>query len=48
MTENIRSEFVAHGIGPSHSRRAAIHLAAEMPPPVLAELLGLSPTAAGR
>ncbi|MGW5229925.1 hypothetical protein ACWEP5_33975 [Nocardia niigatensis] len=49
VTENIRGELVAHGIRPHHARHAAMFgLAAEMPTPVLSELLGLSPTTAGR
>lgn len=49
VTENIRSELGAHGIHPHHARHAAIfHLAADMPTPVLAELLGISPITAGR
>jgi hypothetical protein len=40
---------VARGIQPSHARKAAMfQLAAEIPAPVLAELLGLSPTTASR
>ncbi|MFI9538341.1 hypothetical protein ACIG56_34560 [Nocardia fusca] len=49
VTENIRSELVAHGIRPHHARHAAMfHLAADLPTPVLAELLGISPTTASR
>ncbi|MFE3443514.1 hypothetical protein ACFXNW_10820 [Nocardia sp. NPDC059180] len=49
VTENIRSELVANGIHPNHARHAAMfHLAAEIPTPVLAELLGLSPYTANR
>ncbi|WP_433194001.1 hypothetical protein ACQP1G_37540 [Nocardia sp. CA-107356] len=49
VTENIRGHLVARGIRPGHARKAALfHLAAAMPTPVLAELLGLSPTTAAR
>lgn len=49
VTENIRGELVARGIRPNHARKAAMfHLAASMPTPILAELLGLSPVTAGR
>lgn len=49
VTENLRSELRARGIPPNHARKAALfHLAGVMPTPVLAELLGLSPTTAGR
>jgi integrase len=49
VTENIRSELVAHGIRPHYARHAAMfHLAADLPTPVLAELLGISPTTASR
>ncbi|WP_328439667.1 hypothetical protein [Nocardia puris] len=49
VTENIRNELVTHGIAPHHARHAALfHLAAEIPTPVLAELLGLSPSTASR
>ncbi|WP_181722911.1 hypothetical protein [Nocardia gipuzkoensis] len=49
VTENIRAELVSHGIHPKHARHAAMfHLAADMPTPVLAELLGLSPITATR
>lgn len=49
VTENIRGELVARGIRPNHARKAAMfHLAASMPTPILAELLGLSPATAGR
>ena len=48
-TENIRSGLVARGIHPSDSRKAALfQLAAEIPSPVLADLLGLAPTTATR
>lgn len=49
VTENVRNELVAHGIPPSHARKAAMfQLAAEMPTPVLADILGLSNTTAVR
>ncbi|MEU2042690.1 zinc ribbon domain-containing protein [Nocardia niwae] len=49
VTENIRGELVAHGIQPGQARKAAMfHLAATMPTPVLADLLGLSTTTAAR
>lgn len=49
VTENIRGQLVARGIRPNHARKAALfHLAASMPTPILAELLGLSPVTAGR
>jgi hypothetical protein len=49
VTENIRSQLVARGIQPSHARKAALfQLAAEVPAPILAELLGLSITTATR
>ena len=49
VTENIRAELVTHGIRPSHARQAAMfHLAADIPTPVLAELLGLAPATAAR
>lgn len=49
VTENIRSQLVALGIQPSTARKAAMfQLAAEMPVPILAELLGLAPTTATR
>jgi hypothetical protein len=42
-TENIRAQLVEIGIKPYESRKAALfQLAAEMPAPVLAELIGLS------
>lgn len=48
-TESIRAQLVAHGIHPADARKAAMfQLAAEMPAPILADLLGLSPTAATR
>ncbi|WNV75269.1 hypothetical protein [Geodermatophilus sp. DSM 44513] len=49
VTENIRSQLVALGIQPSAARKAAmLDLAARMPVPILAELLGLSPNTATR
>lgn len=49
VTENIRGELAALGIRPKHARHAALfHLSADMPVPVLAELLGLSPITASR
>jgi hypothetical protein len=49
VTENVRSQLVARGIQPSHARKAAMfQLAAEIPTPILAELLGLAPTTATR
>jgi hypothetical protein len=49
VTENIRAELVAHGIHPSHARKAAMfQLAAEIPAPVLADLLDLTPKTATR
>jgi hypothetical protein len=48
-TENIRTQLVERGIQPSDARKAAMFsLAAEIPTPVLAELLGLSPSTATR
>jgi len=48
-TENIRHQLVARGIQPSDARNAAMFsLASEIPTPVLAELLGISPTTATR
>ena len=49
VTENIRSQLVALGIQPSDARKAAMFdLAAQMPVPIVAELLGLSPNTATR
>ncbi|CCG02356.1 hypothetical protein [Blastococcus saxobsidens] len=49
VTENIRSQLVALGIRPSAARKAAMFdLAARMPVPILAELLGLSTNTATR
>lgn len=49
VTENIRSQLVACGIHPADARKAAMfQLAAEIPTPVLADLLGLSPVTATR
>jgi hypothetical protein len=48
-TEHIRSQLVSRGIHPAESRKAALfQLAAEMPTPVLADLLGLVPNTASR
>jgi hypothetical protein len=48
-TENIRSQLVARGIQPLASRNAAMfQLAAEIPTPILADLLGLTPNTATR
>ena len=48
-TENFRSQLVTLGIAPNQARKAAMfQLAAEMPAPVLADLLGLAPTTASR
>lgn len=49
VTENIRSQLVALGIQPSAARKAAMFdLAAQMPVPIVAELLGLSSNTATR
>ncbi len=49
VTENIRGQLLGRGIPPGSHRNAALYqLAAEMPVPVLADLLGLSTTAATR
>jgi hypothetical protein len=43
-TENIRNQLVAVGIHPYESRKAALYqLAGEVPAPVLAELIGITP-----
>lgn len=48
-TENIRGPLVALGIRPNASRRAALfQLAAQIPAPVLAELVGISQNNAAR
>lgn len=48
-TENIRGQLVDRGIKPYNSRKAALfQLAAEIPTPILAELLGISTTTALR
>lgn len=48
-TENFRSQLVTLGIAPNQARKAAMfQLAAEMPAPVLADLLGLAPATASR
>ena len=49
VTENIRSQLVVLGIQPSAARKAAMFdLAARMPVPILAELLGLGTITATR
>ncbi|TDE02800.1 hypothetical protein [Jiangella asiatica] len=46
-TENIRSQLVARGIKTHDSRKAALfQLAAEVPTPILADLLGIHTTPA--
>ncbi len=46
-TENVRSQLVARGIKPHDSRKAALfQLAAEVPTPILADLLGIHTTTA--
>jgi hypothetical protein len=48
-TENIRKELVARGIKPQASKHAALfQLAAELPHPILADVLGISSTSAAR
>jgi hypothetical protein len=48
-TENIRKRLVERGIHPAQARKAAMfQLAAEIPTPILGELLGLSPITATR
>lgn len=48
-TENIRSQLVERGIQPGSARNAAMYqLAAEIPTPILAEMLGLNPNTAVR
>lgn len=48
-TENVRAQLVERGIQPADARKAAMFsLPAEIPTPVLAELLGLSPSTATR
>jgi hypothetical protein len=48
-TENIRKRLVTSGIHPADARKAAMfQLAAEIPAPILGEMLGLSPTTATR
>ena len=48
-TENIRGQLVQRGIQPSTARMAAMYqLASEMPSAVLADILGRSPSNAGR
>lgn len=42
-TENIRAQLVAIGMKPNEGRKAALfQLAADMPAPVLGELIGIS------
>ena len=49
VTENIRGQLVQRGIQPSTARMAAMfQLASEMPSAVLADILGRSPSNAGR
>jgi hypothetical protein len=48
-TENIRSQLVARGIQPAEARKAAMFgLAAEIPTPILADILGLGTNTAVR
>lgn len=48
-TENIRSQLVQRGIQPGTARNAAMYqLAAEIPTPILAEMLALNPNTAAR
>lgn len=43
VTENFRAELVAHGIHPARARHVALFgLAAEIPAPVLADLIGIA------
>jgi len=49
VTENIRSQLVQRGIQPNSARKAAlIQLAGEIPTPILADILGLTPKTAVR
>jgi hypothetical protein len=49
VTENIRSQLVERGIQPSSARNAAMFaLAAEVPTPILADILGLGTNTAAR
>lgn len=49
VTENIRSQLVERGIKPFNSRKAALfQLAAEVPTPILSDLLGINITTAVR
>ena len=49
VTENLRSQLLARGIPPGSTRNAALfQLAAAMPIPVLADVLGLSTNTAAR
>jgi hypothetical protein len=48
-TENVRAQLVERGIQPMAARNAAMfQLAASMPTPILAEVLGLAPNPATR
>ena len=48
-TENIRGQLVERGIQPNSARKAAMfQLAGEIPTPILADILGLSPQTAVR
>jgi hypothetical protein len=48
-TESVRVQLVAQGIQPSHARKSAMfQLAAEIPTPVLADILGLATSTATR
>lgn len=48
-TENIRRQLVERGIKPQASKHAALfQLAAQVPHPILADVLGISTTSAGR
>ncbi|WP_431472917.1 hypothetical protein [Ornithinimicrobium sp. W1665] len=48
-TENVRAQLVERGIQPMAARNAAMfQLAASMPTPILAEVLGLAPNTATR
>lgn len=48
-TENVRAQLVERGIQPRAARNAAMfQLAASMPTPILADILGLAPNTATR
>jgi hypothetical protein len=48
-TENMRRQLVERGIKPQASKHAALfQLAAQVPHPILADVLGISTTSAGR